>query len=215
MIQPRMHKQLFLDDLAIETKYGLRRTLNKPDRAGPVMRPDRSRGQVSLQAHSPPQWDPHRQVWELWYQSGYRDPDSRPDTQVSFTHYATSTDGLQWDRPALGLHEWNGSRDNNIVPNDDGLQLYHVLRDEREQDPNRRYKALFSDRGSGRLPAVSPDGLRWTMIDVPPIPADDTSRLTYDELSERFVATVKLSTKWGRSSGSRRATTSTTGPSRS
>ena len=199
MIQPRMHKQLFLDDLAIETKYGLRRTLNKPDRAGPVMRPDRSRGQVSLQAHSPPQWDPHRQVWELWYQSGYRDPDSRPDTQVSFTHYATSTDGLQWDRPALGLHEWNGSRDNNIVPNDDGLQLYHVLRDEREQDPNRRYKALFSDRGSGRLPAVSPDGLRWTMIDVPPIPADDTSRLTYDELGERFVATVKLSTEWGRS----------------
>ena len=37
------------------------------------------------------------------------------------------------------------------------------------------------------------------MIDVPPIPADDTSRLTYDELGERFVATVKLSTKWGRS----------------
>ena len=200
MIQPRLHKQLFLDDLAIETKYGLRRTLNKPDRLGPVMRPDRSRGQVSLQAHSPPQWDPDRQLWELWYQSGYRDPDSgEPDSQESFTHYATSTDGLRWDRPALGLHEWNGSRDNNIVPNDDGLTLYHVLRDEREQDPNRRYKALFSDRGSGRLPAVSPDGLRWTMIDVPPIPADDTSRLTYDELGERFVATVKLSTKWGRS----------------
>ena len=200
MIQPRLHKQLFLDDGAIETRYGLRRALNKPDRVGPVMRPDRSLGQVSLQTHGPPQWNANLRAWELWYQSGYRDPDSgEPDTQESFTHYATSTDGLQWDRPALGLHEWNGSRDNNIVPNDDGLTLYHVLRDEREDDPQRRYKALFSDRGSGRLPAVSPDGLRWTMLDVPPIPADDTSRLTYDELGERFVATVKLSTKWGRS----------------
>ena len=200
MIQPRLHKQLFLDDEAIETKYGLRRTLNKPERAGPVMRPDRSLGQVSLGTGGPPQWNPDLRAWELWYQSGYRDPDCQdPDAQTAFSHYATSADGLSWDRPALGLHERNGSRDNNIVPTDEGMVLYHVLRDEREEDPERRYKALFSDRGSGRLPAVSPDGIRWTMLDVPPIPADDTSRLTYDEITERFVATVKLSTKWGRS----------------
>ena len=200
MIQPRLNKQLFLDDEAIETKHGLRRALNEPERAGPVMRPDRSLGQVSLQAHGPPQWNPGLRAWELWYQSGYRDPGSQDlDAQTSFTHYATSADGLNWDRPSLGLHEWNGSSDNNIVPTDGGLTLYHVLRDEREDDPARRYKALFSDRGSGRLPAVSPDGLRWTMLDVPPIPADDTSRLFYDETGERFVATVKLSTKWGRS----------------
>ena len=65
MIQPRLHKQLFLDDEAIETKHGLRRTLNKPERAGPVMRPDRSLGQVSLGTGGPPQWNPDLRAWEL------------------------------------------------------------------------------------------------------------------------------------------------------
>ena len=37
------------------------------------------------------------------------------------------------------------------------------------------------------------------MIDVPPIPSEDTSYLTYDEYTEQFLATVKISTDWGRS----------------
>ena len=209
MINPRLHKQLFLDDEAIETKYGLRRTLNKPERAGPVMRPDQSLGQVSLLTSSSPQWNPEQGLWELWYRSGYRavdsggEPDARaseePDPLVSFTHYATSTDGVNWDRRNLGLQEWNGSKDNNIVPSANGRTLSHILRDEREDDPDRRYKALFTNRGNARYPAVSSNGFDWTFIDVPPIPSDDTSGLVYDSIHDRFVATVKLPTKWGRS----------------
>jgi hypothetical protein len=31
--------------------------------------------------------------------------------------YATSDDGVHWVKPALGLHEFNGSKDNNIIFN--------------------------------------------------------------------------------------------------
>ena len=201
MIYPRRHKQLFLDDDAIETKYGLRRTLNKPDRVGPVMRPDRSRGQVTLQSSSTPQWHSEKGVWEWWYRAGYPLPPSgtRLDGRVELMHYATSTDGHHWDTPSLGLYEWRGSRDNNIAVDPDGKKLYHVLRDERDEDPQRRYKALFARGGSDRYPAVSPDGFDWTMIDVPPVPSGDTSHLTFDEITGQFVATVKILTEWGRS----------------
>ena len=40
-IDPYLNKQLFLDDGAIHHTYGLRRVLNRPDRMGPVLRPDR------------------------------------------------------------------------------------------------------------------------------------------------------------------------------
>ena len=36
------------------------------------------------------------------------------------------------------------------------------------------------------------------MIDVPPIPSGDTSYLTYDPYTGRFLATVKVRTDWGR-----------------
>ena len=57
-IHPGRNKQLFLDDDAIESKYGLRRKLNQPERVGAIIRPDFQRGQGALQTASPPQWNP-------------------------------------------------------------------------------------------------------------------------------------------------------------
>ena len=75
-----------------------------------------------------------------------------------------------------------------------------MIRDERDDDPQRRYKGLFSDtRNMGRLPGVSPDGFRWTLLDVLPIPSEDTSNFIYDEISNQYIATVKQRTVWGRS----------------
>ena len=194
-IHPGRNKQLFLDDDAIESKYGLRRKLNQPERVGAIIRPDFQRGQGALQTASPPQWNPEKGVWEWWYRASQRNIYDK-----NTVHYAVSTDGLEWEIPNLGLYEWNGSRDNNVAVEPGGMTLDHALRDELDEDPDRRYKGLFADRGLARYPATSPDGFDWTMIDVPPIPSDDTSFLTHDETTGLFVATVKLSLeKWGRS----------------
>lgn len=71
--------------------------------------------------------------------------------------YAESDDGIHWRKPNLGIIEFNGSRENNIV-----MRAAHgagVFRDEHETDSRRRYKMFFK-RGKMKA-AFSADGLHW------------------------------------------------------
>ena len=55
--------------------------------------------------------------------------------------YAESADGIAWDKVEVGLVEWKGSKNNNIVPH-----LRHsplMIRDEGDPDPAQRYKSLY------------------------------------------------------------------------
>ena len=200
-INPAQHKQLFLDDHTIESLSGVKRTLHPPQKCGPVLRPDRSREQISLQSRSVPQWNSEKGIWEWWYWASYAVPPygKHHSTSISLVHYAVSTDGVRWETPSLGLYEWRGSRDNNIAcdPTEGHRSLYHIIRDEREKDPQRRYKGLFGARD--RALGISPDGLDWTMLDAPAIPSSDESHFTYDEMGEQYLALVKHGTEWGRS----------------
>ena len=196
-----LHKQLFLDDGCIQSMFDVKRRLHQPQKCGPVLRPDRAREQISLQSRSVPQWNAEKDVWEWWYWASYRVPPYGPyqSTAVSLVHYAVSPDGARWETPTLGLHEWRGSKQNNIAedPQKGHRSIYHVIRDEPDPDPARRYKGLFGSEG--RQPAVSHDGFNWTMLDVKPIPSSDESHFTYDESSGQYLAMVKHGTEWGRS----------------
>ena len=200
-ISPDINKQLFLDDHAVEQTSRVVRALHQPEKLGPVIRPDPSRGQSVLQSRSVPQWISERGIWEWWYWTGYRVPPygRRQDTSRDLTTYAISADGVNWETPSLGLFEWDGSTDNHIAynPHAGGRPIYHVIRDEGEQDPRRRYKGLHGARD--RAPGVSPDGFDWTMLDVPPIPSQDESHFLHDESTGLYLAFVKHSTEWGRS----------------
>ena len=158
------------------------------------MRTNRSRGEMHVQSGSVPQWNSERGLWEWWYW-GYTTL-----TEASLSLYATSTDGVNWERPDLGLYEWNGSKVNNIAFDSADWNLSHVFRDEGDPNPQRRYKALFSDAAHlNRHPGFSPDGFEWTYPDVLPIPSQDTSQLAHDRFANRYLATVKHRTQWGRS----------------
>ena len=173
-VDPARHKQLFLDDFVIERMSGVTRTLHQPDKYGPVVKP--LKDQVMVQSSSSPQWNPDKGLWEWWYTPHYDKPMYQgPGASWAGVqpHYATSADGLDWQRPSLGLYEWRGSKDNNLAyhsqldflrrrglrnPPDIGeRRMTHIIRDEQESDPARRYKGIFSDQGnSGRYPSVSP-----------------------------------------------------------
>lgn len=87
------------------------------------------------------------------------------------TGYAISEDGITWAKPKLGLHEWNGSKDNNICFYGWGP----IIKDDDEPDPGKRYKgALIFVPPGQRRPGVnvgySGDGIHWTKgprIDLP------------------------------------------------
>ena len=97
-----------------------------------------------------------------------------------FCCYAESDDGIRWRKPALGLHEFNGSKANNILLKSgprEGLSLpidaphSAFFRDENpDAAPNARYKAIIGVPGESALVAFgSPDGLRWQPIHKNPV----------------------------------------------
>lgn len=95
--------------------------------------------------------------------------------------YFESKDGYHFDRPTLGLYEYEGSKDNNIIMDLYGNKAIFV---DPVAPPEERYKMVIGDQPGGVRGAVSPDGLRWTMIPDPILPGDsDTQHVAYFDQS--------------------------------
>ena len=88
--------------------------------------------------------------------------------------YAESEDGIHWRKPNLGLVEFQGSRDNNMLPPGEYVPGHY---DPHEPDPDKRYKKVVrressiapkNDPGLYAWDGVqvdffhSPDGINWT-----------------------------------------------------
>ena len=112
--------------------------------------------------------NPTKKLFEMWYVGVPGSSEILAHTKKIFVPefreggatpllYATSKDGLAWDKPALGLHEFAGSKANNIVFDLDSVT---VVVDQFEKNPSRRYKLVgYSEHKYWS--AVSPDGFNW------------------------------------------------------
>src|SRR4051794_26084170 len=131
-------RQLFLDDLDIAEKQGLRRSMHNPDKKGAVIRPDLVKGGAP-QIRTGPAWDPEAGLYKLWTLTA-------TDTNMSVAGYYESRDGVHWAVPNLGQVESKGSYDNNFVAYkvNDTITLgpNSVVYDGTDPDASRRYKAL-------------------------------------------------------------------------
>lgn len=103
--------------------------------------------------------------YRMWY-GGI----SKDGTRVC---YATSKDGIKWDKPSLGLTNFNGSTSNNIVRFDSEfsteMNAILVLHDPTDPDPARRFKLLNEVNPFHIIAAFSPDGLNWTASSHNPV----------------------------------------------
>ena len=68
------------------------------------------------------------------------DPKSKWQQKEIFICYAESRDGRHWTRPNLGLHEFNGSKNNNILFEADDVGIF--LDTNPDCPPNERYKLI-------------------------------------------------------------------------
>ena len=123
-------------------------------------------------------FDAEEQLYKCWYcpfivderttmtPPAKRNPNStqymsaKPNKRDEAILYATSKDGIHWEKPELGLVEFGGNKRNNIVVR--GPSGAGVHKDLHENNPARRYKAFYAAQvGYMQLIRFSPDGLNW------------------------------------------------------
>jgi hypothetical protein len=131
---------------------------------------------------------------------------------AGYACYFESTDGLHWDRPNLGLVEFGGNRDNNLLDYQPGCVFIDpsVPTEERYKEVDLRdiseaeFEAFKARRPGawesrarradvGHIYAmtggISPDGLHWTRLPEPLVVehSDTQPVCTYDTLTGKYV----------------------------
>ena len=111
--------------------------------------------------------------WHMWYLSydhNYK------DDRDGFICYASSKDGVKWEKPNLGLVEYNGNKDNNIIfagAATKGIHGHSIFLDP-QAPADERFRMAYVDLventeqpGWWVYGATSADGIRWKMIEKP------------------------------------------------
>ncbi len=185
--------ELFVDDYLIEELAGdARLQLHKPVPREVVLVTDRP-WEGNTSAYYTLFRDGNR--YRMYYRGSHFDETARKAAHREVTCYAESRDGIRWERPALGLFEWEGSRQNNIVWDGPGAHNFTPFRDTNPAcPPDQRYKALASSDEPGRrglLAFVSSDGIRWRLLREEPVITEgafDSQNLAFwDGVRGRYV----------------------------
>lgn len=94
--------------------------------------------------------------------------------QEDITCYAESQDGIYFTKPSLGLYEFNGSTQNNIVyRGPESTNFTPFLDQNPAAKPAEKYKAFggeyFKGKGPGLIALCSPDGIHWQKMTDKPV----------------------------------------------
>ena len=152
--------ELFVDDELIDRIEGLSLRLRTPRLAEVAVRLDRAYEDSTL-------YDPvvilDGECYRMWYRTNF-------NGKPFYTGYAESADGVHWTKPSLGLIEYEGSKDNNLVwssaMGSGDPRVLSIFKDAHPQcRDDERYKAVCVVTGGGKLTGLrallSPDGFRW------------------------------------------------------
>ncbi len=185
-------RQLFVDRTLVETLRSTTLQLHAPVRREVVFRFDApwegpQSGYVTVM--------PDDGKIRLYYRGG-------GDLTREVACMAESTDGIRFTRPEFGLHEFSGSRRNNILwmPKEKGYQEAHNFTPFRDRNPaalpDERYKAValarmidpaVQDRRKMLVSLASPDGIHWRRLSNAPI----LSEGSFDSQNVAFWDTVR------------------------
>ena len=186
-------RQLLVDDFLIEST-DLEREFHYPQKyeGNPVLKPEtqiEKSGPNNLAGAGPKSgglwWNPEMKLFELWYEASW----------LGTIAYATSRDGLHWDRPSLPLNPGT----NQVLPPDVKPDSWTVVRDYRSVDPRQNYK-IFLRGGETHDRAryfTSPDGLDWGTVRDGGI-SGDRSTVFYNSFRKKWIYGLRRSSPGGR-----------------
>ena len=179
-------KQLLIDDRFIAESKNVTLHMNRPQKMGAVLLPDKPWESMDLGfcvsvIH-------HEGQYKMWYMART----AAFDMRICF---ARSTDGVQWEKPSLGVIEFDGSKDNNIVMA--GVMEAIVFLDP-AGPPEARFKSITDmhwpdPQKAGLYVHTSPDGIHWKMAQqrVLPLLPDTANQAFYDTRLKKYVAHIR------------------------
>jgi len=160
-------RELFVDHYLIDRMAGVRLVLQRPTPAEVVLKFDAPWEGIFCGYATVLQDGP---TYRMYYRGRPEaGKDGGPD---EVTCYAKSQDGIHWTKPALGLFEFKGSRENNIIlaGAPPFSHNFAPMLDTRPGVPAaERYKALAGTGESGLVAFASEDGIRWKKLREQPV----------------------------------------------
>ena len=209
--------ELFVDDYLIDSIKDLEIQIHRPQAAGVAISFDQPwEGNVSWPVSVFQDGDIYRMYYlgrsapEYARESGLKPGETVIPKHPPFLCYAESKDGVHWTKPSLGLIEFNGSKDNNIIFGG-GHSLEAgpgtvFLDTNPKTPPSERFKAVASTGihprwpenlekdPAGMLLSVSADGLNWKrwkdeplMRTTLPNAFDSINVMFWSEAEEQYV----------------------------
>ncbi len=164
--------ELMVDDYLIDRMTGARLVLHQP-----TMR------EVAIVHNAP--WEGNNcgyhtvfrddDRYRMYYMCAHNNERSTdPPTLPIVAAYAESLDGVHWRKPSLGLFEFSGSRENNIIWTNPGAVGFCPFKDPNPAcTPDARYKGFcLYEGGPGLLPIKSPDGIHFSLMQKEPVITD-------------------------------------------
>jgi hypothetical protein len=155
--------ELMVDDTLIDESSGLERRLHRP-----------TPHEVAI-IHDEP-WEGNSSGYHTVFQDGelyrmyYRGhqyvvkEDEFGGGHREVVCYAESTDGVHWTKPKLGLVDWEGSKENNIIWDGVGSHNFTPFIDTNPDcKPDEKYKAV-GGIDDGLFTFKSTDGIHWSQL---------------------------------------------------
>ncbi len=129
--------------------------------------------------------------FRMWYQTWVPSDVAGKSGRYAIT-YAESNDGISWALPKLGLHEWKGTKENNIVWTGlDGRRGSQVYFPDLPDDQRRGYKYVMLYGGiDGSHLIGSHDGIHWDKesdTTITKIHSDTQNAIVYDPRRKQYV----------------------------
>jgi len=177
--------ELFVDDYLIDRLDGAELRMHQPSPQG-----------VALRLDEP--WEGNSCNYFTVFQDGdlyrmyYRALDidfSKKEymNQPEVICYAESQDGVHWEKPSLGLVEYEGSKDNNIILDGPRTESFTPFKDGNPAcEPDAVYKAVAVG-GRALFAYKSADGIHWSLMKDEPIITDGK----FDSQNLAFWDTVR------------------------
>ncbi len=200
-------RELFVDDALIESMRDARRVLHQPTPRELAIVHDAAWEGAGSGYHSVIR---DGDLYRMYYRGSKLGVDNgRLQLGPEVYCYAESRDGITFTKPELGLHEFAGSKQNNIIWTGVGTHNFAPFLDTRPDcPPESRYKALGGLASEGGLFAFhSADGIRWSLLRKEPVVTEgafdsqnlafwDAAAGTYRAYFRTFTAGVTTGKVW-------------------